>query len=109
MFSRGDIVAVRFPFSDGSNSKLRPALVLSNTSIDRTGDVVLVMITASTREADVVVELTDEKLTEGLPKKSYEPCHRLFAIDQTLLLAKISSATESCMKDVLKTIVSIIS
>ena len=44
VYKRGDIIAVPFPFTDLSSSKLRPALIISNDSISNTGDVVIVMI-----------------------------------------------------------------
>lgn len=109
MYKRGDIVAVRFPFSDGSGAKLRPALVLSNGTIERTGDLILAMITASRRESDIVVELTTGRITDALPKKSFVRCHRLFAIEKSMILGSISSVTDDCMNEVLKVIVSIIS
>ena len=34
MFKQGDIVLVEFPFSDGEGNKIRPALVISNISIN---------------------------------------------------------------------------
>ena len=108
MYSRGDIVAVHFPFSDGSASKLRPALVLSNSTIENSGDIILVMITSSVREKDLKVELTSEKVSVQLPKQSYVKCHRLFTIEQNLISGKISSITSSGMNEVIQTILKII-
>jgi len=42
-FSVGDIVLVRFPFSDLSQQKLRPALVLADA---KRGDYILCQITS---------------------------------------------------------------
>lgn len=45
-YNQGDIVVVDFPFTDASQTKKRPALVLSNHTVNQTGDYLLVMITS---------------------------------------------------------------
>ena len=44
MFKQGDIIVVKFPFTDGSEFKKRPELVVSNNKIDKTEDFLLVQI-----------------------------------------------------------------
>lgn len=44
MFKQGDIIVVKFSFTDGSEFKKRPALVVSNNKIDKTEDFLLVQI-----------------------------------------------------------------
>lgn len=108
MFKRGDIVSVNFPFSDGSGSKLRPALILSNNSIAGSGDVVVLMISSQTRTSAVAIELTPELLTNPLPKNSFVRCHQLYTIDQHLLLSKYGSVTKEGMMLIFDAVVSII-
>lgn len=38
MFKQGDIVVVKFPFTDGAEFKKRPALVISNARVNKTKD-----------------------------------------------------------------------
>jgi mRNA interferase MazF len=45
-YKRGDIVIVNFPFSDLSKAKKRPALIISNHLVNRTGDYLLVQISS---------------------------------------------------------------
>jgi len=45
-FKQGDIVTVNFPFSDLTNTKKRPALVVSKSKVNNTGDYLLVQITS---------------------------------------------------------------
>ncbi len=48
-FEFGDVVLVRFPFTDQSSSKRRPAAVVSTSSIhDHTRDIIIVAITSRT-------------------------------------------------------------
>jgi len=46
---RGDIVWVEFPFSDASSDKVRPALIISNDTINNTGDYLLMQVTTRLR------------------------------------------------------------
>ncbi|MEQ1922368.1 MAG: type II toxin-antitoxin system PemK/MazF family toxin [Pyrinomonadaceae bacterium] len=55
-FSRNEIVLIRFPFSDLSNSKIRPAIVVSSAHTSR--DIFLVPLTskvANLREGEFVL------------------------------------------------------
>jgi mRNA interferase MazF len=49
-YRQGDIIWVDFPFTDGSQSKPRPALIISNETINDTGDYILVQITSKIRK-----------------------------------------------------------
>lgn len=43
-FKRGDIVTIGFPFSDMSDMKKRPALIISNEKANSTGDYLMVQM-----------------------------------------------------------------
>ncbi len=44
MYKQADIVIVKFPFTDGSEFKKRPAMVVSNKKVNKTDDYLLVQI-----------------------------------------------------------------
>ncbi len=48
-FSRGDVVLVRYPFSDLSSTKVRPAVVLTGAG-SRYNDVFVVPLTSRTKD-----------------------------------------------------------
>ena len=48
-YSQGEIVVINFPFTDISGTKKRPALILSNDTINQTGDYLLAMITSQVK------------------------------------------------------------
>ena len=61
-FVKGDIVVIPFPYSDLSNSKRRPALVLSNLKGD---DIILCQITSKNTKDDYAIRLNDSNFIKG--------------------------------------------
>lgn len=81
----GAVVLVRFPFSDLSSSKLRPAVVLADSEKD---DFVLCQITSNPYADARAVELTQVSFrTGGLQRTSYARPGKLFT-SNTALIAK---------------------
>ncbi len=59
----GDVVLVRFPFTDLTTSKKRPSIILSSSEYsDRFGDVVLMPLNESNSGRFVVVPITLESV-----------------------------------------------
>jgi mRNA interferase MazF len=109
MFKQGDIVAVDFPFTDGSSTKKRPAIVVSNDSISATGEVIVLMITSKKSDGAPMVNLVPDLLTRALPKDSFAKCHRIYTIDGKLITAKYSQLTPKGMAQVFEKFLSVIS
>jgi mRNA interferase MazF len=67
MTSRGDIVMVRFPYSDGSGSKVRPSLVVqSDVDNRRLRNTIVAMITGNVSHAHEPTQfLIDPSLPDG--------------------------------------------
>ena len=61
IYKQGDIVVVNFPFTDISQTKKRPALVVSNDNVNRTGDYLLVQITSQVKNdgLSLPISITD--------------------------------------------------
>ena len=106
---RGDIVSVDFPFSDGSGSKFRPALVISNNKVEPSGDVILLMISSVNRPNDITFELLPQMVSVPLPKNSFVKCHRLFSVDAKLMNAKLSEVNMAALKEINSLVTSLIS
>lgn len=61
MYKQGDIVLVPVPFSDLTNQKQRPLLVISNDDYNKvTEDVVVLAITSNLKELDYAVKLNQK-------------------------------------------------
>jgi len=80
--SAGSVILVPFPFSDLSESKLRPAVVLAEIS---RGDFVCCQVTSNPYVDPNAVELTDEEFAEGsLKRVSYARPGKLFTANLQL-------------------------
>lgn len=92
MYKQGDIVVVKFPFTDGSEFKKRPALVISNNSVNKTGDLLIAQITSKRHSDKLSLSIEENDCLINLPLKSYIRTHKIFTIHQSLILSKITSA-----------------
>src|SRR5688500_3222430 len=89
---RGDIVLADLPFSDGSGSKVRPALVVQcDLNNQRLQDVIVAVITRTTKLAltsptQLLIDLsTPDGRATNLLHTSAVKCEHLITIDQSLI------------------------
>ena len=78
--AKGDIVLIRFPFTDLSGSKFRPAVVLTETNLDFT----LSFITSQTNKQEQTDVLLSPTLVNGLRKQSLIRTSKIATLDRTL-------------------------
>ncbi len=62
MYSQGDIVIVKFPFTDGSEFKKRPELIVFNDAVNKTGDYLVVQITSKLHNDGLSIPISDQRL-----------------------------------------------
>jgi mRNA interferase MazF len=100
-YSRGEIVWVKFPFSDAATTKLRPALVISNNLINRTGDYLLMQITSRLRNDSLSLQLKESDYSGSQLLKSSElRLHKIFIINELLIAGGITIVSPAFMKTV---------
>ena len=106
--TKGDIVLFPFPYTDLSARKIRPCLVVSEEFRE---DILLCQITSKKVEVDAfTVELKKDETIEGsLQLDSYIRTNMLFTAEKKQILRKICKVGESKYKDVVRSIVSLIS
>ena len=84
--SKGSVVLVRFPFSDLSQSKLRPAVVLASADRD---DWILCQLTSKPYGDGSAIQITDADFeTGGLRLVSYARPAKLFTAHRSLFVAE---------------------
>lgn len=80
------VVLITFPFSDLSQSKLRPAIVLAKASRD---DVVLCQVTSNPYADAQAVEISDSDFAQGgLRRTSYARPGKLFTANRSLIVGQ---------------------
>ena len=103
---RGDIVVVPFPFSDLSNFKKRPALIITKLKGD---DLILCQITSQNISDEYAITLSNEDLASGsLKRKSNIRPNRVFTADEKIILYKVGMLNENKIGEVVEKLVRII-
>ena len=104
---QGEVVLVRFPFSDLSQTKLRPAVTLADAGRE---DWVLCQITSNPyAEEYQAVLLTDASFTTGsLRLTSYARPSRLFTAHRSLIEAHLGTLKSEAFKEVVETVINIL-
>ncbi len=104
-FVKGDIIVIPFPFSDLSNTKKRPAVVIS---VLDGNDLILCQITSS-RKDDYSIKLDNKDFLEGsLDIESNIRPNKLFTADKSLILYKIGMLKENKITEIIQKIEQII-
>ena len=104
-FIKGDIVVVPFPFSDLSQSKKRPALVL----VDLKGeDLILSQITSQNIYDSYAIEISENDFENGnINKISNIRPNKIFTADKGIILYKVAHLSEEKIREVTDKIISI--
>ncbi|MFT3881471.1 MAG: type II toxin-antitoxin system PemK/MazF family toxin [Gemmatales bacterium] len=103
---RGDVVLVKFLFSDGSGrSKLRPAVIVQTDELNgRITDSIIAAISTKSHRAStyqVLIDIsTPEGLLSGLRFSSMAQCENLLTIDRDLFQAVIGHLPEVIMQQI---------
>ena len=99
----GSVVLVRFPFSDLSDSKLRPALVLANAG---RGDFILAQITSNSYADAGAIEIRDEHFEQGgLKRISFVRPGKLFTANEKLIVRSVGELTIPTRRRIVDSIV----
>ena len=102
----GEVVVIPFPFSDLTQSKVRPALCLADAG---RGDYVLCQITSQPYGDPLALKLNDQDFaTGGLHVESFVRPGKLFTADANLVLSTEGKLTAAAFQRVLNTIVNLL-
>lgn len=98
----GAVVLIRFPFSDLTDSKLRPAAVLANVGH---GDFILCQITSNRYADSSAIELLDEHFRRGsLRRESYIRPGKLFTANSSLIVRAVGELNADMRRTIVEAI-----
>ena len=100
-FQQRDIVLVHFPFTDLTQTKLRPALIISANHINKSSDFVCVQITSRLISDASYFHLEMDMIEGTLLLASGIRLHKIFCLNEKLLVHKIAALTPSAFRLVL--------
>ncbi len=105
-FVKGDVVVVPFPFSDLTQAKRRPALVIVTLEGD---DLILCQITSQAIKDNFAISLDDKDFETGSLKQiSNVRPNRIFTADSHIVLYKIGNLKIEKLNEVIEKVVEII-
>ncbi|MBA2617890.1 MAG: type II toxin-antitoxin system PemK/MazF family toxin [Rubrobacter sp.] len=99
----GAVVLVRFPFSDLSRSKLRPAVVLADAG---RGDWVLCQVTSNPYSDPRTIRLSSEDFQTGsLRRDSYARPGKLFTANHGLIVRQVGDLSDEALQRIVGVVV----
>ncbi len=105
-FVKGDVVVVPFPFSDLTQSKRRPAIVIADLEDN---DLILCQITSHSIKDKYAVPIGDNDFETGtLLRRSNVRPNRIFTADFHIILYRIGHLKNEKIKEIIDKIVSIL-
>lgn len=105
-FVRGDVVVIPFPFSDLSQAKRRPALVLAKLDGD---DLILCQITSQASKDRYSISLETGDFAAGrLNQSSSLRPNRLFTADSAIILYKAGVVLPRKLDQVVERVIEIL-
>ena len=102
----GEVVVIPFPFSDLTQSKVRPALCLADAG---RGDYVLCQITSQPYGDPLALKIDDQDFASGsLHVESFVRPGKLFTADANLILSTEGKLSPAAYQRVLNTVVNLL-
>ena len=102
----GSVVLVPFPFSDLSEAKLRPALVLADSGRD---DWILCQITSNPYTDPRAVELADADFDTGsLRVTSYARPGKLFTASSSLMVSEAGNLSQATLQNIVQAVIDLL-
>ncbi len=105
-FTAGNVVVVPFPFSDLSQAKLRPAVILAQAG---RGDWILCQITSNPYGDTNAIMLDDESFDSGsLRVRSYARPGKIFTANRSLVVRRIGGLKPIIFRQIIEAVVEIL-
>jgi mRNA interferase MazF len=101
MYKHGDIVLGDFPFVNRVGSKVRPALVISNITLNQVDEIFLLPITGTDFNDGLGFHIYKEGLDYPLAKPSYVRLNYILTLDKHLIIRKINKLNNVLLEQII--------
>ncbi|MDD3861748.1 MAG: type II toxin-antitoxin system PemK/MazF family toxin [Candidatus Gracilibacteria bacterium] len=102
--NQGDIVIADYPFSSLKQSKIRPAVIVSNERFNKGEDIILVPVT-TVGDGQYRSKISTDALEEGyLTRESYIHYSNLFTMEKRLIMQKVAKLKPTLISDLIDNI-----
>lgn len=102
----GAVILVPFPFSDLTNSKLRPAVVLARTG---RRDWILCQITSKPYTDQIAIEIKDADFKSGtLRQTSYARPGKLFTANDNLIVSQVGQLKQEIFEQIVHAVIALL-
>lgn len=104
--SEGSVVLVKFPFSDLSAAKLRPAVVIASAGRD---DWILCQITSNPYADQTAIQISEDDFETGSLKRiSYARPNKLFTANSSLMDMVVGKLNFAAFSNIIKAVVGVL-
>lgn len=106
-YNQGDIVLVPFPFTDQSDLKTRPAIIISNSRVNDSNDVICVQQTTQESTGELVSEISSLHVDEPFRPPhhhQYVICRKVLVIEKNKIIRKINSVNDDKLREIIETV-----
>jgi len=97
-YKQGDIIFVPYPYTDLTQTKKRPVIIISKNQINKENYIVA-KITSVIRNDEFSFVLHEKDLDTKLNKPSEVRTNEIFTIHKTLVIKKFARLTKSVLKE----------
>ena len=105
-FRRASVVLVDFPFSDLSDTKLRPAIILAEVG---RGDLILCQITSNSFADAKAIEITNTAFAQGsLRQTSFVRPNKIFTGHESLINRRVGIIKDEFLQKIIDSVTDIL-
>jgi mRNA interferase MazF len=102
MYKQGTVILTPFPFSDLSEDKVRPAVIVSKGLVE--GEVVVAFVTSKTKTNNTYTTAISPSISNGLRLPSVLVSSKIATISKKIVLGELGTLNDKDKREVLKSI-----
>lgn len=102
-----DIVIINFPFTDLSNAKTRPAIIISNSKFNKKSNLILLAISTKSWIQDYSVPIKKEDIEYWcLNKDSFIRLQNILCLEKRLIINRVAKIKDKKLQEIREKIIS---